>query len=103
MRVKNILKDILILIAALVIAFLISVSVITSLLVTKIKQQESMLQSCFARIRMVLRNYRHRSDSGKLQVNMANIRKKFGVKPGEVWCITNELGVGYRMNGDKEI
>lgn len=124
-----------------------------------------------ARIRMVLRNYRHRSDSGKLpggkfrsqelvidydarqvfvkgqeiklsqteynivallsehcgkmmtystiikgvwgypdegsikklQVNMANIRKKFGVKPGEVWCITNELGVGYRMNGDKEI
>lgn len=41
------------------------------------------------------------SDEGsvkKLQVNMANIRKKFGVKPGEIWCITNELGVGYRMN-----
>lgn len=37
----------------------------------------------------------------KLQVNMANIRKKFGVKPGEPWCITNELGVGYRMNGDR--
>lgn len=34
----------------------------------------------------------------KLQVNMANIRKKFGVKPGENWWITNELGVGYRMN-----
>lgn len=43
------------------------------------------------------------SDEGsikKLQVNMANIRRKFGVKPGEVWCISNELGVGYRMNGD---
>ena len=36
----------------------------------------------------------------KLQVNMANIRKKFGVKPGEAKYITNELGVGYRMNGD---
>ena len=30
----------------------------------------------------------------KLQVNMANIRKKFGVKPGEAWYITNELGGG---------
>ena len=37
----------------------------------------------------------------KLQVNMANIRKKFGVKPGEAKYITNELGVGYRMNGDE--
>ena len=34
----------------------------------------------------------------KLQVNMANIRKKFGAKPGEESYITNELGVGYRMN-----
>lgn len=38
----------------------------------------------------------------KLQVNMANIRRKFGVKPGESWYITNELGVGYRMNGVSE-
>ena len=37
----------------------------------------------------------------KLQVNMANIRKKFGVKPGEARYIENELGVGYRMNGEK--
>lgn len=34
----------------------------------------------------------------KLQVNMANIRKKFGEKPGEYKYILNELGVGYRMN-----
>ena len=43
------------------------------------------------------------SDSGsikKLQVNMANIRKKLGERPGENKYIHNELGVGYRMCGD---
>lgn len=42
-------------------------------------------------------------DSGsvkKLQVNMANIRKKLGAKPGENNYIVNELGVGYRMSAD---
>ena len=34
----------------------------------------------------------------KLQVNMANIRKKLGDKPGEKNYIANELGVGYRLN-----
>lgn len=41
------------------------------------------------------------SDDGsikKLQVNMANIRKKLGSKPGDNQYIINELGVGYRMN-----
>ena len=33
----------------------------------------------------------------KLQVNMANIRKKLGCCPGENHYILNELGVGYRM------
>ena len=33
----------------------------------------------------------------KLQVNMANIRKKLDCKPGENRYIINELGVGYRM------
>lgn len=33
----------------------------------------------------------------RLQVNMANIRKKFGAKPGKDNYISNELGVGYRM------
>lgn len=44
-------------------------------------------------------------DSGsvkKLQVNMANIRKKFGVSPGENKYIINELGVGYRMLEENE-
>ena len=42
------------------------------------------------------------NDSGsikKLQVNMANIRKKLGAVPGKDNYVTNELGVGYKMNG----
>ena len=41
-----------------------------------------------------------RMDDGsvkKLQVNMANIRKKLGSKPGDNRYIINELGVGYRI------
>lgn len=38
----------------------------------------------------------------KLQVNMANIRKKLGCKPGESSYIINELGVGYRMPDPQE-
>ena len=34
----------------------------------------------------------------RLQVNMANIRKKFGTRPGENGYVVNELGVGYRMH-----
>lgn len=34
----------------------------------------------------------------KLQVNMANIRKKLGATPGNDCYIINELGVGYRMD-----
>ena len=44
-------------------------------------------------------------DSGsikKLQVNMANIRKKLGVQPGENRYVINELGVGYRMLDQQE-
>lgn len=33
----------------------------------------------------------------KLQVNMANLRKKLGTKPGDHRFIINELGVGYRI------
>ena len=36
----------------------------------------------------------------RLQVNMANIRRKLGDRPGECSYIINELGVGYRMNTD---
>lgn len=45
------------------------------------------------------------SDPGgikKLQVNMANLRKKLGIKPGDNRYIVNELGVGYRMPQSEE-
>ena len=38
----------------------------------------------------------------KLQVNMANIRKKLDCRPGENKYIINELGVGYRMPDAQE-
>jgi len=44
-------------------------------------------------------------DSGsvkKLQVNMANIRKKLDCRPGENKYFINELGVGYRMPDPQE-
>lgn len=48
----------------------------------------------------IIGNIWGRIDDGsikKLQVNMANIRKKLGCKPGDNRYIINELGVGYRM------
>lgn len=45
--------------------------------------------------------WRQAPDEGsikKLQVNMANIRKKMGAQPGESHYIVNELGIGYRMS-----
>ena len=50
-------------------------------------------------IKAVWREYPDDASIKKLQVNMANIRKKFGAYPGEVSYIANELGVGYRMKG----
>ncbi len=38
----------------------------------------------------------------KLQVNMANIRKKIGSTPGDNKYIINELGVGYRIGEENE-
>lgn len=38
----------------------------------------------------------------KLQVNMANLRKKLGIRPGDNRYIINELGVGYRMPLNEE-
>lgn len=42
--------------------------------------------------------YNDEGSRKKLQVNMANIRKKLGAVPGQQSYIVNELGVGYRMN-----
>ena len=47
--------------------------------------------------------YPDMSSVKKLQVNMANIRKKLGIRPGENRYIINELGVGYRMQEQNEV
>ena len=51
-------------------------------------------------IKSVWREFPSEGSIKKLQVNMANIRKKLGIRPGEFSYIINELGVGYRMDGD---
>ena len=50
-------------------------------------------------INAVWREYPDEGSIKKLQVNMANIRKKLRAQPGEFNYVVNELGVGYRMNG----
>lgn len=49
-------------------------------------------------IKSIWREPKNEASIKKLQVNMANIRKKFGARPGEASYIVNELGVGYRMD-----
>lgn len=49
-------------------------------------------------IKEVWREYQDEGNIKRLQVNLANIRKKFGSRPGEVSYIINELGVGYRLD-----
>jgi len=49
-------------------------------------------------IKAIWGNYAQEGSVKKLQVNMANIRKKLGDRPGEQNYIANELGVGYRLN-----
>ena len=50
-------------------------------------------------IKAIWREYPNEAGIKKLQVNMANVRKKFGAHPGESSYIENELGIGYRMKG----
>ena len=51
-------------------------------------------------IKAIWGDYAQEGSIKKLQVNMANIRRKIGDKPGEGEqnYITNELGVGYRLH-----
>lgn len=51
-------------------------------------------------IKAVWREYPDEGNIKRLQVNMANIRKKLGIKPGENKYIVNELGVGYRLQDE---
>ena len=49
-------------------------------------------------IKEIWGGYAQEGSIKKLQVNMANIRRKLGDKPGQQNYIANELGVGYRLN-----
>ena len=48
-------------------------------------------------IKEVWHEYPDEGNIKRLQVNMANIRKKLGLRPGDNKYIVNELGVGYRL------
>ena len=48
-------------------------------------------------IKAIWREYPDEGNIKRLQVNMANIRKKLGIRPGDNKYIINELGVGYRL------
>lgn len=54
-------------------------------------------------IKAIWGEYTFEGSVKKLQVNMANIRKKLGVTPGEQKYIVNELGVGYRMDNGNDL
>ena len=57
----------------------------------------------YAAIIKAVWGYPDMSSIKKLQVNMANIRKKLGIRPGNNRYIINELGVGYRMQEESEL
>ena len=57
----------------------------------------------YAAIIKAVWGYPDLSSVKKLQVNMANIRKKLGIRPGDNRYIINELGVGYRMQEESEV
>ena len=57
----------------------------------------------YAAIIKAVWGYPDLSSIKKLQVNMANIRKKLGIRPGDNRYIINELGVGYRMQEENEM
>ncbi len=54
-------------------------------------------------IKEIWREYPDDGNIKRLQVNMANIRKKFGTRPGETGYIINELGVGYRLRDSGDL
>lgn len=68
-------------------------------IVTLLSENSGKMMTYAAIIKAIWGGYAQEGSIKKLQVNMANIRKKFGDKPGEQNYIANELGVGYRLNG----
>ena len=67
-------------------------------IVALLSENHGKMMTYTAIIKAIWGNYTQDGSVKKLQVNMANIRKKIGDKPGEQNYIANELGVGYRLN-----
>ncbi|MBE5928112.1 MAG: response regulator transcription factor [Lachnospiraceae bacterium] len=67
-------------------------------IVTLLSENCGKMMTYAAIIKAIWGGYEQEGSIKKLQVNMANIRKKIGDKPGEQNYIANELGVGYRLN-----
>ena len=67
-------------------------------IVALLSENRGKMMTYSAIIKAIWGDYSSEGSIKKLQVNMANIRKKFGDKPGEPNYIANELGVGYRLN-----
>lgn len=65
-------------------------------IVTLLSEHSGRMMSYAAIIKEIW-GYTDEGSVKKLQVNMANIRRKFGIKRGETKYISNELGIGYRM------
>ena len=68
-------------------------------IVTLLSENCGKMMTYAAIIKAIWRESANDSGIKKLQVNMANIRKKFGAQPGKTSYIENELGIGYRMKG----
>ena len=67
-------------------------------IVALLSENNGKMMTYAAIIKAIWGGYAEDGSIKKLQVNMANIRKKIGDKPGEINYIANELGVGYRLN-----
>lgn len=67
-------------------------------IVALLSENSGKMMTYAAIIKAIWGEYAQEGSIKKLQVNMANIRRKLGDKPGEQNYIVNELGVGYRLN-----
>ena len=67
-------------------------------IITLLSEHFGKLMTYAAIIRTIWHELPDEVNIKRLQVNMANIRKKLGTKPGERSYIVNELGVGYRLS-----
>lgn len=57
----------------------------------------------YAAIIKAIWGYPDEGSTKRLQVNMTNIRRKLATRPGDERYISNEVGVGYRMNSNADI